>query len=293
MKHVVSFSGGRTSAYLTYLMEQKRINEGWDVSYVFMDTGAEHPSTYTFIRNVVKHFNIDLTCLKAVTHSTFGVGNTYEVISVDDIGKDLSPWVDMVGKYGTPFNPGGACCTGYMKTTPYKKYCDATFGKKGYETWLGIRIDEPRRLPKVKKEGFDYLASISDLDKNDILDWWDEQDFNLNLAEHLGNCVFCIKKGANKIALAAKDEPQLASDFIAITEREGIRETAGRTTPTTHMYRGTMSLSGIIEQYKDMDRDELFSTLRYSKRFDSGSCSESCEVFNGDQIELFEGDNDD
>ncbi|AUR93167.1 phosphoadenosine phosphosulfate reductase family protein [Vibrio phage 1.184.A._10N.286.49.A5] len=43
MINVVSFSGGRTSAYLVHLMEQKRKLEGWDVRYLFMDTGAEHP----------------------------------------------------------------------------------------------------------------------------------------------------------------------------------------------------------------------------------------------------------
>ena len=66
MKHVVSFSGGRTSAYLVYLMEQKRKIETWDVDYVFMDTGAEHPGTYDFIERCAKEFGINLTCLKAV-----------------------------------------------------------------------------------------------------------------------------------------------------------------------------------------------------------------------------------
>lgn len=36
MINVVSFSGGRTSAYLLWLMEQKR-RAGKDVHYVFMD----------------------------------------------------------------------------------------------------------------------------------------------------------------------------------------------------------------------------------------------------------------
>jgi 3'-phosphoadenosine 5'-phosphosulfate sulfotransferase (PAPS reductase)/FAD synthetase len=35
-------------------MEQRR-RTGWPVQYIFMDTGAEHPKTYEFIRNIVKH----------------------------------------------------------------------------------------------------------------------------------------------------------------------------------------------------------------------------------------------
>ncbi|EJN3583877.1 phosphoadenosine phosphosulfate reductase family protein, partial [Escherichia coli] len=55
--HVVSFSGGRTSAYLILLMEQRR-KAGENVHYIFMDTGCEHPLTYRFIREVVKFWDI-------------------------------------------------------------------------------------------------------------------------------------------------------------------------------------------------------------------------------------------
>jgi len=41
---VVSFSGGRTSAYLCSLI--KGLHP--DAVFVFMDTGAEHPETYDF-----------------------------------------------------------------------------------------------------------------------------------------------------------------------------------------------------------------------------------------------------
>ena len=50
---VVSFSGGRTSAYLVWLTK----NLGMNAKYVFMDTGAEHPKTYEFVRNVSRNFN--------------------------------------------------------------------------------------------------------------------------------------------------------------------------------------------------------------------------------------------
>ena len=43
---VVSFSGGRTSAYLCSLIKKLHPN----AVFVFMDTGAEHPATYDFVR---------------------------------------------------------------------------------------------------------------------------------------------------------------------------------------------------------------------------------------------------
>lgn len=102
MKKVVSFSGGRTSAYLCYLMKEKY---GDDVDFVYMDTGAEHPKTYEFIRNVNREFNLNLTCLRTKFNPELGKGNSYEVISIDDIKHDLKPWREMLKKYGTPTTP--------------------------------------------------------------------------------------------------------------------------------------------------------------------------------------------
>jgi len=285
MKHVVSFSGGRTSAYLVYLMEQKRINEGFDVSYVFMDTGAEHPKTYEFIANIVNEWGIPLIFLRLKVNPELGKANTYNQISLNEIGKDLQPWKDMLKKYGTPYNPGGAFCTDRMKLVPYTKYCIEHFGKNNYVSWLGIRADEPKRLKE--KKGYDFLASISDFDKDDILDWWKEQPFDLGIDEHLGNCIFCIKKGINKVALAAKDEPDLAEDFMSILESDEVREVDCRKSPTLEMYRGRMSLRQVISAFEEHYRDEMFNSLRSSKRLDTGSCSESCEVFNASQMDIF------
>ncbi len=41
MIHVVTVSGGLSSAYLAYLFAQRERRERIDVKYVFCDTGAE------------------------------------------------------------------------------------------------------------------------------------------------------------------------------------------------------------------------------------------------------------
>lgn len=101
-KKVISFSGGRTSAYLVNLMRDDP-----NARFVFMDTGAEHPATYEFVRNVVKHFGIELTCLRVDVNPELGKGNGYKVVSIDDIRQDLEPWRAMIQKYGVPYVGGG------------------------------------------------------------------------------------------------------------------------------------------------------------------------------------------
>lgn len=279
MKHVVSFSGGRTSAYLVHLMEQKRINDGWDVDYVFCDTGAEHPKTYEFVRQVAEHFNINITYLRAVISQEKGVGVSYEV--VENIGYDLSMFADISRKYGAPFNPGGAHCTQHLKTIPYTKYCNDKYGKGNYTTWLGIRIDEQRRLKP--KDGYKYLAEISSMSKNDILGWWSDQSFNLDLDEWLGNCVFCIKKPINRIALATLSEPEMAKNFSQMLEANDSNENHKGA-----IYRGRLTLNMVADFYSGLDADSIISTSRIRK-----GCAveqgESCEVF-GCQGDLFSED---
>ncbi len=273
--HVISLSGGRSSGVLVHEMEKKRKIENIIVKYIFMDTGAEHPKTYEFIRKIVEHYGIDLICIRAKTHPEHGVGNTYEVVSIDDIGCDLKPWRDHVKKYGLP-SIKAPQCTDRMKVIPYEKYCNDHFGKGNYMTWLGIRADEPKRLKPRK--GVSYLANISDFDKQDVLDFWKRQPFDLEIPEHLGNCAFCIKKGSNKIALAARDEPQLATDFINLLDLKNVRQDGPDAMRNNKMYRGRQSLQMIIDSHSHMSRDEIASTIRSMRRDESNSCSESCEI---------------
>ena len=281
MKKVVSFSGGRTSAYLSHLMIDKYGRE--NVEFVFMDTVAEHPKTYDFIKSVNLEFKLNLTCLRVVFNEELGKGNGYKIIDISEIKNDLIPWREMMKKYGTPYNPGGSFCTGMMKLGPWTKYLNEKYGKNNYESYLGIRIDEPKRLKP--RENVVYMADISDFEKQDVLDWWEERSFNLEIPEHLGNCVFCIKKGINKVALAERDEPMLGREFMDEITSSWVREVEGRKAGKLDMYRGKNSFGDVIKIFSDHSRDDIEMTIRGRKQYESGSCTESCEVFN-DEAQL-------
>jgi hypothetical protein len=277
MKHVVSFSGGRTSAYLVHLMEQKRKNEGWDVDYVFMDTGAEHQKTYDFVKNVSEKFNIKLRCIRAVINPIKGIGPTYESISIDDIGWDLNNFARISKKHGAPYNPGGMHCTQHLKTEPYRKFCNDTFGKDSYVTWCGIRADEKKRLRP--KKGYRYLAEISTFTKGDILNWWSKQPFDLGIDEWEGNCIFCPKKPVSYIALAAiSNKNEFVKFKDCISNNDSNEKLNGA------IYRGKMTINEIADLYRGKDHEQIIKTTRLRK-----GCAvekgESCEVF-GCQGEL-------
>lgn len=340
--HVISFSGGRTSAYLVHMAESLR-RAGADVRYLFMDTGAEHPETYRFIREVVKQWGINLVCLRVVVNPKLGSANSYRVVKLDDIGPDLQPWIDITRKYGTPYF-GGAFCTRTLKIEVCERYIAEHC--PGAITWMGIRADEPRRIwgeslyfllrkmsfsePQLldlyrelrefesleaiinllecrylidthnagriagrilKQRGLNQrlMAEISDFTKEDVLEWWEGQPFDLELDEHLGNCVFCIKKGLNKIALALRDEPELARQFKAVIFSDAVRVVARRQQENKIMYRKSHSIESVERIYSDFSREEIAATIKGSGGNETGSCSESCEAFitDDDQLELF------
>jgi hypothetical protein len=143
MKKVVSFSGGRTSAYLCKIMIDTYGRD--NIDFIYMDTGAEHSKTYEFIRKVNNEFGLDLICLRGDFTRPLGAGVGYSIVDIESLSPDLVPFKSMLSKYGVPYI-GGMFCTDRMKLKPFKKYCDDTYGKKNYETWLGIRADE---LPRV------------------------------------------------------------------------------------------------------------------------------------------------
>lgn len=292
---VVNFSGGRTSAYMVWLFEQRRKNGGPSPEYIFCDTGAEHPATYRFINEVVDRWGINLTCLRTVVHMERGVGCTYRVVPLSECKQDLVPFRDYIAKYGTP-SPGAARCTNEMKTVPCDKYCNDKYGRGGYVKWLGIRADEPHRIRTVRSQldlfshaapikaelrPLRYLGEIDDSDKQDVNDFWEEQDFNLELTEERGNCVFCIKKATTKIALAARREPEMAEAFHALLSSPDVYPHPAKFKAglrNEQVYRGHLDLPGVMKSFIEMPEDELARRIELGRAYDTGNCSESCEA---------------
>lgn len=332
MKKVLSLSFGLTSAFFSQFLRGKF----YDLDCVFMDTGGEHPGTYKFVRDCNNLFDLNLTAIRLVTSDRLGSGNTYEILNdVNNLRFDMVAFNRSMRKYGVPY-VGGMMCTDRMKLGPYNKYCSDKYGKGNFETWLGIRIDEPARFlgadlhrilnknfdldfddficiyesvkhdgpsslrnwfnvipseihnklfkaarklyEKMKKSNIMYMAEVCDYEKQDVIDWWDEQDFTLEISEHEGNCVFCPKKSDLKLAAAQRDNPGLYIEWLDAINDESVRTGKGTGSVET-MYRGKQRLESVIAKFDGSTGKEIKQRIKGARMYDSGSCSESCEVF--------------
>ena len=190
----------------------------------------------------------------------------------------LKPFIDMVKKYGTPY-VGGAFCTDRLKLFPSPNTVMTISGEELAPR--GLASELMNRSGIKPKPGIRYLAELSDFEKGRYPRMVEATTIRFaEIPEHLGNCIFCIKKSTQKIGLACKDEEGLQRVFNEVITGSHVRD-GHRETPKEIMYRGRMSLDGIAKMYSENHYQALYQDMVRAKRFDTGSCSESCEIFGG------------
>ena len=88
---VISFSGGRTSGYLTKrLLEEK--NKWKDVIVIFANTGQEHEKTLEFINNCDKKFGFNTVWIEAIAHPGERKTSTAKIVNYKTASRDGRPF---------------------------------------------------------------------------------------------------------------------------------------------------------------------------------------------------------
>lgn len=265
---VISFSGGKSSAFMAKWMLENKRHEYDAVITLFANTGQEHERTLEFVDRCDKAFNLNLVWVEAVTHHGERRGCTHKVTNFADADRSGSVYSDMVSKYGIP-NKKYPHCTRELKLNPIKSYLRSIGWKKGeYDTAIGLRGDEVHRISSsVGEERILYpLMEYINVDKQFINDWWSKQDFTLDLPEHLGNCTWCWKKSDKKLARVYRDDPNIFNVPLALEKRYG-RYDDGK---ERFFFRGNESTAHMLDRFS--------STVVVDDT--PNGCSDSCEVFN-------------
>jgi 3'-phosphoadenosine 5'-phosphosulfate sulfotransferase (PAPS reductase)/FAD synthetase len=204
--NIINFSGGRTSAYMTKCL----IDEGGEYLVTFQNTGKEMPQTLDFINECDKRWNLNIVWLE------YRYGNNFEVVTYETASRDGRPF-DEVIQHKKHFLPNQRMryCTQFMKIDTLKRYLKS-IGISEYTSYNGIRYDEPRRWAKIKASDLDVELPLVKwkTTKMDVLKWWSEQDFDLLVNEPYGNCDCCFLKGKGKLAIIAKEKPELFEWWI-------------------------------------------------------------------------------
>jgi len=292
-KLLISFSGGRTSAFMTQWII-KNLSDEYEMIVVFANTGKERPETLDFVKRCDEYFNFNCVWIEAITNPKFGIGSRAKVVTYETASKNGEPFEQMIAKHGIPnvMNPN---CTRELKRVALRAYC-RSIGWKGYYTAIGYRIDEIDRMaPDWQKQNHIYpLISNIPTKKNGINKFWRDMPFDLNLKTYEGNCDICFKKSDRKIMTLLKENPYLSEWWLQMEEKYNTYIPIGRQKetlkPPINFFRQNRSLKVLIEMSKlefNLAKDESQFVAFYEQLslFDSdldlsGGCSsESCEAF--------------
>lgn len=302
MKHInlaVSVSGGRTSAYMAFLVKENESSlprllscDSVSVSFVFANTGMEHDDTLRFLDCVDRNFNLNLVWLEASINPEHGKGTRHRVVSLESAHriKDSSspehPFRAFVAKFGVP-NTSFLGCTREMKKRTIDSWLRDNVGRR--HTAIGIRVDENRRVSKrAGVENLVYpLVDWWPTDKQDVLDFFSDYSWDLRIPEHLGNCVTCHKKSFKKLKAVYEEHPEYF-EFNREMEREfglvgpEFRKGDGYNTPRS-FFRLNTNTDALLKQFDSLD----ISAQRYLASYEeSGGCSESCEVYETEEFDV-------
>lgn len=280
-KLLVSFSGGRTSGYMTKMLLDK-YSDKYEIKVIFANTGFENEATLQFVHDCDTHFGFNTVWIEAVTHSGAGNGITHKVVTFDTASRNAEPFETMIEKYGIT-NMQSPQCTRNLKRYPIEHYMKSIgWTKWNYELAIGIRTDEVRRVKDAVDRQIVYpLVHWFPTDKQDVLDWWDDQAFDLQLLEHQGNCKTCWKKSFNKLIMLHNEDPS-QFDFFERMEKQyprvGAEFAKYDDAPNRVFFRGHTSVKMLREMaIKSADEDRR--APQQLDLYQDGGCSESCEVY--------------
>jgi hypothetical protein len=268
----VSFSGGRTSGFMTKkLVDTYRATH--DVIVTFCNTSLEDPRTLDFVHNCDVHFGFNTVWLEAVVHPELGQGTTHRIVTYETAARDGSVFEAVIKKYGIPnlvFQP----CNREMKLNVMKSY-RRSVGAADAPVAIGIRADEPRRV-NAKAAGMQIIYPLVTewpVDKRDVLDWWEDQAFDLGIEEFEGNCKGCFKKSYGKHFQQIDKDPSVY-DWHRRMERD--YKSTGPQAGDRLFFRGKLTVDGLFALRAE---HHTAPARRVIDIYADGGCSESCEPF--------------
>jgi 3'-phosphoadenosine 5'-phosphosulfate sulfotransferase (PAPS reductase)/FAD synthetase len=206
----ISFSGGRTSAYM--LHEMLLANSGLPdrARVVFSNTGREFPETLDFVHECGERWGVPIYWIE------YEKGKPgYRLVERETAAEGGKPFEDLVWSRSFLPNQRFRFCTQELKVRPAAKYLRGL----GWEKWtsaLGIRFDEQRRVrTEPLKERWQRWYPLNDaqVTKEDVLAFWGRQSFDLRLPSvdgktPLGNCDGCFLKSEANLANLARSYPE-------------------------------------------------------------------------------------
>lgn len=210
----ISFSGGRTSAYMLWRVLESNGGLPDEAIVCFANTGKEDEKTLEFVRDCSVNWGVPITWLEyRDTESRF------EIVDFDSASRNGEPFEALIRKRNYLPNPVTRFCTIDLKIRPIGRYL-LSLGMADTKTeaenmsMIGMRADEQRRAAKIEDKSRIPLVTAG-VTKEDVGAFWRAQSFDLGLPNNNGvtmhgNCDLCFLKGGAQVLSLISEKPERA-----------------------------------------------------------------------------------
>lgn len=230
----ISFSGGRTSAYMLWRVLQSHGGKlPADAVVCFANTGKEDEATLRFVRDCSERWGVSINWLEYVAHDD--PAHRWKSVDFETASRDGEPLEAVIRQRNYLPNPVTRFCTSEAKIRVMHKWLRANWQRLGWDDtdqeWdqmIGIRADEQRRVAKIRARGHstetvkeqmrlplaDAGVTLAEIDA-----FWQSQPFRLELPTIngrtlAGNCDLCFLKAANQVQTLIAEKPERATWWI-------------------------------------------------------------------------------
>jgi len=207
---VISFSGGRTSAYMLWRVLQSNGGLPAEAIVCFANTGKEDEATLRFVQACSDNWNVEIHWLE------FRDANpAFERVTFKTASRNGEPFETLIKKRNYLPNPVTRFCTAELKIRTIHKYLKSLGWHHNEEMdWIGMRADEQRRAAKIKDKSRIPLVTAG-VTKKTVGEFWKQQPFDLELPNMNGitmhgNCDLCFLKGKNQVLSLIAEKPERA-----------------------------------------------------------------------------------
>ncbi|GFE73484.1 Nin-like protein [Novosphingobium sp. TCA1] len=208
---LVSFSGGRTSAYmLWHILDAYDGQLPDDVHVAFANTGKEREETLRFVHDCASHWGVRVRWLEWRTRrvkddqgNVVPFDERFEEVGFNSASRQGEPFQRLIeAKCRTP-NAVQRWCTQELKVRVLKYFMQ----DQGYKHWvnvIGLRHDEGHRVQRSLKPTRQCWVNAVPLheakvDNRMVRAFWAAQPFDLQLLPFEGNCDGCFLKARPKL----------------------------------------------------------------------------------------------
>ena len=215
---VISFSGGRTSAYMLWRVLQSNNGLPDEAIVCFANTGKEEEATLHFVHDCETKWNVPIVWLEFQFAEQ--IKDRFKVVNFETASRNGEPFEALIELRKIVPNPVARFCTVELKVRAIHRYLKS-IGWTEWNSMIGIRADEQRRLAKIGNQDYgkheEKIAPLGrvGITKADVSEFWRNQNFdlglpNMNGVTMHGNCDLCFLKGAKQTQSLIAERPERA-----------------------------------------------------------------------------------